>query len=115
MQDAVLVTSCEHSAGDAVVGHAPRQGPGAFTCSVVLASTLVRYFTRTCVLPVMQVWVKTPQMLVRDRLLSAHSVRPALQRLTLSLYSLAGTYLGCSEIFALCGTVDACDEYTCAV
>jgi hypothetical protein len=37
-----------------------------------------------------QTWVKTPEMLTRDRLLGLYTVRPAVERLQTSLLSLGG-------------------------
>ncbi len=42
------------------------------------------------VLVCMQIWVKPPQYLARDRLLGTYTVRPALARLRTTLLGLAG-------------------------
>ena len=39
----------------------------------------------------LQIWVKPPQYLARDRLLGTYTVRPALARLRTTLLGLAGT------------------------
>lgn len=41
-----------------------------------------------------QVWVKTPQMLMRDRLMSSYTVKPAVQRLKRTLIGLGGELWG---------------------
>lgn len=40
--------------------------------------------------PRLQVWVKTPQMLMRDRLQQMYTVKPAIQKLKQTLLGLGG-------------------------
>ena len=47
-----------------------------------------------------QIWVKTPPVLLRDRLLGINSVKPTLSRLRATLVSLAGVMAGSTVLLA---------------
>ncbi|KAK9811453.1 hypothetical protein WJX72_004139 [[Myrmecia] bisecta] len=47
-----------------------------------------------------QIWVKTPQVLLRDRLLGSYTVRPAMSRLRTTLISLAGSLVAATICMA---------------
>ncbi|WOK91338.1 hypothetical protein Cni_G00029 [Canna indica] len=46
-----------------------------------------------------QVWVKTPEVLARDRLLGSLSVKPVLSRVKLTLVGLAASLVACALLF----------------
>lgn len=53
-----------------------------------------------------QIWVKTPEVLARDRLLGSFTVKPALSRVRLTLVGLAVSLVLCFSLFLITESLD---------
>ena len=48
-----------------------------------------------------QTWIKTPEILARDRLLVSYEVQPIINRIQLTFATLLGTAIGCASLWLL--------------